>query len=208
MDNPDHVHDDRAIAEAKPTFNGRTYDFELQRVGVGPDYRVRLHAIYTEGERRLDQLPIFDTWEEARVYILNVWNTGYCEPARVRMATDAHLREILADAGVTAPVPPVSTLTALAGIAPNSATTTHWALTPEFDAETLAYAFSSSHDTFLPVLTLGHAQQQVFWKVGTSVHSGVNPQITLVSGDNVVKITVIAEDGAHARTYTLTVTRS
>ena len=90
---------------------------------------------------------------------------------------------------------------------PHSATITHWTLAPAFDADTLAYAFDASNDTFVPVAELGFAGQTVFWKHGSDAYVGMAPVITLSSGENAVTITVVSADGQHVKTYTLTVTR-
>ena len=95
----------------------------------------------------------------------------------------------------------------LAGLMPHSATLTHWTLAPVFDKDTLAYAFDSSNDTFVPVAELGFAGQTVYWKHGSDAYVGMAPVITLESGENIITITVISADGQNVKTYTLTVTR-
>ena len=81
-----------------------------------------------------------------------------------------------------------------------------WTLAPAFDADTLAYAFDASNDTFVPVAELGFAGQTVFWKHGSDAYVGMAPVITLDSGENIITITVISADGQNVKAYHLTTT--
>ena len=128
------------------------------------------------------------------------------------VATERAAEDILKADGITVlPDTPVATAATatLGGIAPNSATRGHWELAPDFEANTLAYAFNSRHPSFLPFATLGHAGQTVYWKHGADVYTGEHPTgITLDTGENTITATVISEDGMHSRVYTLTVTKT
>ena len=134
----------------------------------------------------------------------------WCEAQRVLIAAEKVAHDIIADDGILpfpdSPVGTAATAT-LAGLMPHSATLTHWTLAPVFDKDTLAYAFDSSNDTFVPVAELGFAGQTVYWKHGSNAYVGMAPVITLESGENIITITVISADGQNVKTYTLTVTR-
>ena len=134
----------------------------------------------------------------------------WCEEQRVFIAAEKVAHDIIADDGILPlAVPAGSAATAtLAGLMPHSATLTHWTLAPAFDADTLAYAFPASNDTFVPVAELGFAGQTVYWKHGSAAYVGMAPVITLDSGENIITITVISADGQNVKTYTLTVTRA
>ena len=42
---------------------------------------------------------------------------------------------------------------------------------------------------------------------GDDAQEGISPSFTLVSGENVIKVIVVSQDGQNVKTYTLTVTR-
>ena len=125
--------------------------------------------------------------------------------ARVKLAVERVAHDILIADGLTTATAPAGTAATatLAGIIPNSET-----LSPVFDADTLAYACNAANDTFLVFVTLRFAGQTVFWKHGHDVYVGTAQYITLDSGENVITITVVSQDGANVKTYTLTVTRA
>ena len=56
-------------------------------------------------------------------------------------------------------------------------------------------------------MTLGFAGQAVFWMYGDDAQEGSSPSFTLVSGENIIKIIVVSQDGENVKTYKLTVTR-
>ena len=122
---------------------------------------------------------------------------AYCDEARVYLAAERVVVDILTDFGMVMAPPPVATAATatLAGIGPNSATLSHWTLAPAFALDTFEYAFAAANDTFLPVVTLGFPGQAVFWKHGQNAYEGIMPTLALASGENVIKIIVVSQDG-------------
>ena len=212
-DNVSHEHDDLAVAETFAIFDGENYEFEVHYYASSPGtYAYFTRRVGAEPEYR----PAFSSgvsgWEGSAVVIQTDWDTR-CERIRKNIAVEAHVKDVMANQGLTyrpdVPVPPATAATAtLAGIGPNSATLSHWTLAPVFALDTFEYAFAAANDTFLPMVTLGFAGQAVFWKHGDNAYEGIAPTLALSSGENVIKIIVVSQDGEHVKTYTLTVTRS
>lgn len=210
-DNPLHSHDDEEVAVSAVTFMGTTHSFRVLAYisgnlisrwsvsGIGPDDEGGWGPFYATA----------DTWVACKIAFTAALES-WCEKERVLIAAEKVAHDIIADDGITAfPDSPVGTpaTATLAGLMPHSATLTHWTLAPAFDADTLAYAFDSSNDTFVPVAELGFPGQTVYWKHGSTAYVGMAPVITLESGENIITITVISADGQNVKTYTLTVTR-
>ena len=210
-DNSSHDYDDPAIADAFVAFDGEVYEYEVHySVGRNPGaYTYYARRVGVEAEPRPALTNGIRTWEAGKAGIQAVWET-LCEGVREVIAQEAQVKEILVADGITArpaPAPVLSPLATLGGIAPNAATLSHWTLAPVFDADTLAYAFTASNAQFLPRATKGHTGQTVMWKFGSVMTDSDGPNFTLVTGENVITITVISEDQRHSRVYTLTVTK-
>ena len=208
-DDPTHPHDNPAVASCEAVYGGETYRFEIHINGsqgilwwTGRQVRDPLaHRSFFVGSQR--------TWEAMKTEVVARWQL-YCAGSRELIAYENLAHAILVEDGMSvAPgQPAASPATAtLAGIGPNSATLSHWTLAPEFAADTLAYAFPGANDAFLPVVTLGFAGQAVFWMYGDDAQEGESPSFTLVSGENIIKIIVVSQDGENVKTYKLTVTR-
>ena len=213
-DDVGHPHDDAAVAQGEFSWMGETFIFEAH-MQVGTTVIIRYTCRYVKDENlpRIERLVGSNgvTWS---VYKRD-FNTSlgrFCERERDLMALEALVQEILAEDGiVAAPLPPgvLSPVATLSGIAPNAAMTSSWALDPVFDADTLVYEFFSTATSFLPIATLGHSGQTVYWKHKTNAYIGTNPVgMTLDEGANTVTATVVSEDGMHLRVYTLTVRKT
>ena len=203
-DDRSHEEDDSAIADALASFAGQSYDIEAHYSGMSEEYDFALRRVGKEaGNRSLFNSNQLRSWTEVKATAVTEWGAR-CERIRVIMASMAHVKGILvADGLVARPSAPTNAATTtLAGLALISAT-----LTPSFHRDTLAYAFAADRALFLPVATLGFPGQSVFWKLGRDAHEGIRPVLSLSSGMNVIKITVVSQDGEHAKVYTLTVTR-
>ena len=207
-DHPAHEHDDYAVGRCEMVFGGNIFTFEVHASiqATFVNWYIRL-VTDPFGPRPLFLRPQ-RTWTECEATFLVEWER-ICGADRHVIAGLAFARETLTEAGLVAPVAPVPTsaTATLAGIGPNSATLSHWTLAPMFEPDTFDYAFAAANDTFLPVVTLGFAGQAVFWKYGDDAYEGISPTIPLNSGENVIKIIVVAQDGENVKTYTLTVTR-
>ena len=208
QDNPSHEWDDFAVADAFATFDGRQHQYEAHYSGGLGEYSFTGRAVGVEEETRTTKSMRMRTWSAAKTSMQHAWNYE-CESTREIIAHENHIKEILMADGITARTGPVATeaTATLAGLMPHSATIAHWTLAPAFAPDTLAYAFDSSNDTFVPVAELGFAGQMVFWKHGSDAYAALAPVITLAPGENIITITVVSADGQHVKTYTLTVTR-
>ena len=210
VDNVSHEYDDQVVADAFVTFDGHEYEFEVSYSAGGEPGAYSYHArrVGGEDEGRRYFGGAVRTWAAAKPEIQALW-AGRCESTREVIAHQNQIKEILMADGITARTGPVATeaTATLAGLMPHSATVAHWTLAPAFAPDTLAYAFDSSNDTFVPVAELGFAGQMVFWKHGSDAYAALAPVITLAPGENVITITVVSADGQHVKTYTLTVTR-
>ena len=137
QDNASHKHDDEAIADAFATFDGEEYEHELHVYGGsdnrGPVYSYFAMKVGAEGAIRTPS-PSIRNWEAAKPAVQGFWD-DHCERIRIRMAQEAHIKDILADDGIVArPAFPVATpaTATLVGIGPNSATLSHWTLALDF----------------------------------------------------------------------------
>ena len=206
-DDPSHDRDDHALASTEMIF-GERFTLKVQARGSGENLSWSVSNFKGDHERAWNWAR-GQSWAELQASFRIAWD-GICEGIRVELATEAYARETLVADGITWPSLPAATAATatLAGLMPHGATLTHWTLRAHvFDADTLAYAFDSSNDTFVPVAELGFAGQTVFWKHGSEAYVGMAPVITLTSGENVITITVVSADGQNVKTYTLTVTR-
>ena len=206
-DDPGHRHDDKVLAYTVMTsVEGTVKRYEAHLGGTLAMHRwVLATVVHTDGPR--ERAETFRTWPLLVAKVASDWEKDN-EAGRVRIATELFARDFLADAGLvfeTAPVATPATAT-LGGIRPNSATQSHWTLTPTFHADTADYRFTALNSTFLPVVTLGYVGQTVYWKRGTDTFQGIAPNITLNAGYNVIDITVLSGDRTQLRSYRLTVT--
>ena len=134
VDDPMHVHDDQSVAYSVMTdVEGNTLRYEAAPYGAGDG--VIWRAAFVQGldiPRRERPTPygtfaLLRTAVEADFERLN-------EQGRIRIAVQRFAREQATDVGIglePAPVAGPSTAT-LAGIRPNSATLSHWTLSPSF----------------------------------------------------------------------------
>ena len=201
-DDPRHNFDNFSVAyTAMISVEGNTKRYEAAVEGTTGRYQWRLHDVVdTEAGRGRGE--VFTTWLLLMAKVASQWERDN-ESGRVRIATERTARDFLAGVGLVLETPPVadeSTAT-LAGLALLSAP-----LTPGFEPDVLAYAFAAAHALFLPVATLSFAGQTVFWKLGREVEEGIRPVLSLLSGENIIEIAVVSQDGLHVKTYTLTVT--
>ena len=207
-DDPMHVHDDTAVAYTVMTdVEGVTDRYEAAIFGVGDGFEWRTHLVRGHDIPRGGGSSKFATFELLRTEVAASFERRN-EDARGRIAVKEFGREHVATLGIVFEPPAVAgpATATLAGIRPNSATLSHWTLSPSFHRDIEAYTFDAQHETFLPVVTLGFPGQVVFWRRGIETFFGIAPTIHLKDGANGLEVTVISADNRSLKRYFLRVT--
>ena len=196
--NPTHSHDDVAVASCELEFDGETFAYEMHTVGYTGSYYWHGLGVIARDEPRPLRSDQAATWIAAKASFARFWE-GHCDYRRSAMAVEAHAKaQLLAD-GVTYGVVKLTTL----GVGgPSQAVVP---LSPEFDADTLAYTATTSFAN-VAMLALASEGATVSWTVGEASVEGGIASVDLEAGANVITITVSRSEYT-STVYTLTITR-
>lgn len=140
--------------------------------------------------------------EDERVYLVKLYANGYPKDNNAFLFLDITGLEP-ASYKVTMVTPPTpSNDAALSDLRIGTL-----ALSPVFSADTTAYTVSTTNAKDAIAAMPANASAQIEIKVGSKAVGNGNA-FTWAEGDNTVTITVLAEDGAATKTYTVTVAKS
>ena len=201
-DNPAHLHDEQAVAQASADFDGQTYDYEVHIVGTTLPYYWVLYRVNVEDGARVATGTRPHTWAEMKVAAQNSL-ASTCESVRRRAAIEAHALGVLAADGITAILQPGLKLT---GLTASGAAVGNVVLTPVFSADVLTYAGSISLGEITLTATLPTGAT-IAWAMGETAHTTAAAMFDLTTGENVITATVSAP-GHEDTVYTITITKT
>ena len=198
-DNPAHPHDDLALARFEVSYLGRDYVYEVHHSRSGREvisWEYTVDVMDDEGPRRNEGSG--RTWPILRDRFAETWETT-CERERVIAAHELWARDILVNDGVTLGVVNLSGLNIWG---PAQADV---ALSPTFDADTLAYT-ASTEFTNVSFRAAASDGATVTWEVGGGSVTGPLISFDLPVGDTVVTV-MVSRFEYTPTTYTVTITR-
>ena len=201
-DNPAHLYDEQAVAQASTDFDGQTYDYEVHIVGTTLPYYWVLYRVNVEDGPRVATGSRPHTWAEMKVVAQNSL-ASTCESVRRRAAIEAHALGVLAADGIMAILQPGLKLT---GLTASGAAVGNVVLSPLFSVDVLVYAGSISLGEITLTATLPEGAT-IAWAMGETAHITAAAMFNLTTGENVITATVSAS-GHDDTVYTITITKT
>lgn len=201
-DNPDHAHDDSAIAFAETSFNGYPFEFEAHAQGAGSDIVWSARWLRQgEGKAREQWTRNDQDWATMKREAQEALQ-GYCQPRQALMARNALALDLLTDEGLLYyEIRPVE----LTGLHVGSSPQLFIPIAPVFSPDTLAYTATTPISPLTLTATAPEGSE-ITWAMAGAGTTGPSLMVSIVEGANVVTVTVAAP-GHLPTTYTLTITK-
>ena len=191
-DDAPHSHDDASLARCEMTFDGESFIYEAHINGAGANYGMKLRRVHDEEAARATVASTrFTSWATLTAQLALDFE-GNCERIRTDIASEVYAREVLADAGLTLePIRLLSLTSSVAG---------------KLTRADGGYAYSTAvgYDTLTVEADDGAT---VTWAFGEVETTGESYVVALAVGENVVTITITA-DNRLTTTHVVTITKT